>query len=239
MASCNISWHWIFCIGIALFLGGSPEHAFAKETCGAVQIRSAKTEKPVVLKVDQEVLSLNYSLPSTQRAISPVCEIVFADFLEYTDSQETGFTVRFAHISSAYRPRIYFFDRNASQWKKTETILHRTEKYVEADIPSRHAIVAVLVDPRDVYEGIASWYRHAKTPQGSATHLFPLGTTLKVTNLDNGKSTTVRVTSTWTQKNPKRIIDLERTAFQKIASLGKGLTHIRLERIVPHKKAAP
>ncbi len=235
MASCNISWHWFFCIGIALFLS-NPEHAFAKESCGAVQIRSERTEPPLVLDVAEDVLSVVYPVPAAQRAIGPVCEIVFADFLEYTDSKKTGFTVRFPNISTVYRPRVYFFDESASQWKKTATILHRAEKYVDADIPSRHAIVAVFVDPRDTYEGIASWYRHTKTPQGSATHLFPLGTMLKVTNLDSGKSTTVRVTSTWTQKNPKRIIDIERTAFKKIASLGKGLVNIRLERIVSHKK---
>ena len=68
--------------------------------------------------------------------------------------------------------------------------------------------------------GKASWYSYKA---GVCAHRsLPIGTTVRVTNLETGKSTTCRVAD----RGPfvkGRIIDLDRRDFAKIASLGDGV----------------
>jgi rare lipoprotein A len=56
-----------------------------------------------------------------------------------------------------------------------------------------------------------------------ATRLYPLGTILVVTNVDNGKSVTVKVTDRISKRFAQTRIDLSRRAFSEIADLNKGL----------------
>ncbi|MDO5089648.1 MAG: septal ring lytic transglycosylase RlpA family protein [Leptotrichiaceae bacterium] len=65
----------------------------------------------------------------------------------------------------------------------------------------------------------------------SAAHrTLPLGTTVKVTNLDNGKS----VVAVVNDRGPyikNRIIDLSKEAFKKIADLDKGVIPVKVETV--------
>jgi rare lipoprotein A len=90
-------------------------------------------------------------------------------------------------------------------------------------------------------EGNASWYgdpfhgRHAANGEiydmnkmTAAHRTMPFETMVRVTNLNNGKSTTVRITD----RGPfvdNRIIDLSRAAAQEIDSIGPGVVPVRLE----------
>lgn len=90
-------------------------------------------------------------------------------------------------------------------------------------------------------EGNASWYgdpfhgRHAANGEiydmnkmTAAHRTMPFETMVRVTNLNNGKSTTVRITD----RGPfvdNRIIDLSRAAAQEIESIGPGVVPVRLE----------
>jgi D-alanyl-D-alanine carboxypeptidase len=84
------------------------------------------------------------------------------------------------------------------------------------------------VDDTQVLQGIASWYR-SKYPTGTASNDFPMGTKLKVTNLDNGKAILVTVVSTGPFVRG-RVVDLSYTAFLKIAT--GGLARVEVERAV-------
>lgn len=61
-----------------------------------------------------------------------------------------------------------------------------------------------------------------------ATRLYPLGTHLLITNLDNGKSVTVKVTDRIGKRFAKTRIDLSKGAFKRIANLKKGLIPIKV-----------
>lgn len=92
-------------------------------------------------------------------------------------------------------------------------------------------------------EGIASWYgkdfHGRKTANGeiydmyglTAAHkLLPFNTVVKVTNLRNGRSATVRVND----RGPfvgDRIIDLTNTAANQIGMLGAGTARVRVETV--------
>lgn len=63
-----------------------------------------------------------------------------------------------------------------------------------------------------------------------ASNVHKMGTMLRVTNKENGKSVIVRVTDTGAFKMP-RIVDLSKAAFSKIASLKRGLATVLVEEI--------
>ena len=93
--------------------------------------------------------------------------------------------------------------------------------------------------------GVASWYGpdfHAKnTANGEAYDMYamtaahrtlPIPVYLKVTNLANGKSVTVRVNDRGPFKH-NRIVDLSYTAAMKLGMLNKGTAFVEVEAILP------
>ena len=60
-----------------------------------------------------------------------------------------------------------------------------------------------------------------------ASNTHKLGTRLKVTNLDNGKSVIVKVTDTGSFR--KVTLDLSKKAFSKIAELEKGVVEVKIK----------
>ncbi|NWF66253.1 MAG: septal ring lytic transglycosylase RlpA family protein [Campylobacterales bacterium] len=97
-----------------------------------------------------------------------------------------------------------------------------------------------FVEVGDVYDGIASWYgpdfNGKLTSNGeiynmnslTAAHkTFPMNTMVKVDNVENGKSTVVRIND----RGPfvgDRIIDLSKAAAQTIGMHNKGLAKVKL-----------
>jgi rare lipoprotein A len=80
------------------------------------------------------------------------------------------------------------------------------------------------------HEGDASWYAYTGT-MSAANPWLPKGSYVKVTNLDNGKSVIVVIND----RGPfvgGRIIDLDKVAFAKVASLGAGVIRVRMEEIL-------
>jgi rare lipoprotein A len=90
-------------------------------------------------------------------------------------------------------------------------------------------------------DGNASWYGapfHGRKASNGETYdmnkltaahrTLPFNSMVRVTNLNNGKSTTVRITD----RGPfvdNRIIDLSRAAAQEIESIGPGIVPVRIE----------
>ena len=79
------------------------------------------------------------------------------------------------------------------------------------------------------HTGLASWYAHTGT-MSAANPWLPMGSYVKVTNKDNGKSVIVKINDRG-PFGPNRIIDLDKVAFEKIASLGQGIANIKMEEI--------
>src|SRR5215467_2178555 len=95
--------------------------------------------------------------------------------------------------------------------------------------------------PPKVLYGVASFYANKfegrETANGevfsqkkmtAACNVLPLGTWIKVTNLRNGKSVIVR-TNDRLHPRMKRVVDLSRTAAQKIGYVGYGLARVKVE----------
>lgn len=79
------------------------------------------------------------------------------------------------------------------------------------------------------HTGGASWYAYTGT-MSAANPWLPLGSFVKVTNTENGKSVIVKIND----RGPfvkSRIIDLDKVAFAKIASVGAGVINVKMEEI--------
>ncbi len=90
----------------------------------------------------------------------------------------------------------------------------------------------VVVEDLREEVGIASWYRSTKYPDGVAHNVYPMGTKLRVTNVENGKSTIVKVVS----RGPYvrgRIVDLVYTAFKKIKGSNGGVAKVKVAAVTP------
>lgn len=91
------------------------------------------------------------------------------------------------------------------------------------------------------YVGVASWYgiqhqgrtmangqkfdRHQLT---AACWYFPLGTTIRVVNIENGRSTMVTITDRGPKLGLDRVIDLSEAAADKLGYIRQGLTSVFL-----------
>lgn len=95
-------------------------------------------------------------------------------------------------------------------------------------------------------EGLASWYGggeplnervamgHRFNPESREAAMWdvPLGTLVKVTNLQNGRSIVVRITDRGPARRlHERVIDLTRGSFEQIAPLTQGLIPVRVDRL--------
>lgn len=79
------------------------------------------------------------------------------------------------------------------------------------------------------HTGLGSWYSFTGT-LSAANPWLPIGSYVRVTNTDNGKSVIVRIND----RGPfgkNRIIDLDKVAFKEIASLGAGVIPVKMEEI--------
>ncbi len=78
--------------------------------------------------------------------------------------------------------------------------------------------------------GQGSWYAF----QGglfAASRVIPMGGYARVTNTANGKSIMVQIND-YGPQGKGRIIDLDKVAFQKIASLGEGIISVKVEEVL-------
>ncbi|KAK3584160.1 hypothetical protein CHS0354_035240 [Potamilus streckersoni] len=95
--------------------------------------------------------------------------------------------------------------------------------------------------PKDQMQGVASWYgpnfHGLKTANGeiynqhemTAAHKYlPINTLVRVTNIDNGKQTIVRINDRGPYSKG-RIIDLSRAAAEQIDMVGRGTANVELE----------
>jgi rare lipoprotein A len=110
-----------------------------------------------------------------------------------------------------------------------------------ADVQVQPRRKSVLPVAQSILRGMASWYGQVrnghKTASGeifdsealTACHrTLPFGTMVKVTNLKNGQTVTVRINDRGVL-NPDRVIDLSSGAADRIGMLRSGVAPVRLE----------
>ena len=63
----------------------------------------------------------------------------------------------------------------------------------------------------------------------AASNVYPIGTRLKITNIENNKSVIVRINDKGSFR--KVTLDLSKKAFERIAELEKGIINVKIKKI--------
>lgn len=172
----------------------------------------------------------------SQNLPSPAGLTRVSDIMEYdivTDPivifQKDVVIVLSFNSTNQYTKRLYFWDDNLHTWRPLTSLSNYTDHWTRGYIHLPYARVAVFEEKTSI-EGYASWYRSASHPYGAASNDFPMGSKVRVLNLDNGRSTTVEIVSTgpWA---PGRVIDLTSDAFADLAPLSTGTAKVHLEAV--------
>jgi rare lipoprotein A len=83
--------------------------------------------------------------------------------------------------------------------------------------------------------GVATYYYHPRFPYSmiAAHKTLPLGSRVRVHDLDNGRSVDVTIVDRGPFATPERIIDLSTVAAGALGIRGVGVAHVRVERLTP------
>ena len=81
--------------------------------------------------------------------------------------------------------------------------------------------------------GIATYYFHPRYPRSMiAAHKYlPMGTRVRVHDLDNGRSVDVTIVDRGPFAGPSRIIDLSTVAAGALGIRSVGVAHVRVQRL--------
>lgn len=123
---------------------------------------------------------------------------------------------------------IKYWDGDEARWVDLVSVTKLAEQKVQASIGRASAIVGIFEQPQNVLAGVASWYDW----YGAAMNDLPIGTEIKVTNPENGKSATTKVVSTGPFTSG-RLIDLPRDIFAAIGNIWDGVMTVVVEIVMP------
>ncbi len=128
---------------------------------------------------------------------------------------------------------IYAWNNQQKEWQVSPSSVLYKEGVVRTATWQKELLVTVLSDGI-MEKGKASWYAY-KGGMFAASPDYPKGTKLKVTNLANGKSVIVEINDYGPDRSihPDRVIDLDKVAFARIASLRLGLAEVVVDPLYP------
>ncbi len=182
---------------------------------------------PASLKV--EVNRNKFSLPWNLDALTPVYDYAFSTKGFYDPSYPLKVRIYYQKNNSYFK-QVYAYDFLGKNWWPLKTEDHPREKYVSITIHSTSGRLIVLANPNLMTFGTASWYKF-KGGLFAASPDFAKGSVLRVYNLANNKHVDVTINDWGPERDkfPKRVIDLDKVAFSKIASPRAGLVSVKVE----------
>ncbi|MFH0828669.1 MAG: RlpA-like double-psi beta-barrel domain-containing protein [Candidatus Kerfeldbacteria bacterium] len=126
-------------------------------------------------------------------------------------------------------------DTTTTSWERLgSSVVSDWTRVRSAD--NKSFFTVALFQHSTIQEGIATYYgtytSKTKLTMVAASNSFSLGEWLKVTNLDNNASVTVKVVDTGAFRYPT-VIDLSTPSFAKIQPTWKGVARVRVEKTEP------
>lgn len=179
-----------------------------------------------------------FRIPWEWEPLTPAYEYSFVGSGLYDPSRPMQVKIKYAQKNDQLK-QIFSFDFLSSVWRPVPTKDYPQEQYVSMTTDATSGWLIVLAKPEIMSVGKASWYKY-KEGLFAASPDFIKGTKLRVYNTENGKFVDVTVNDYGPDraKHPDRVIDLDKVAFEKIASLGAGIINVRVEVLKTETKAA-
>ncbi len=203
---------------------------FSDDKLFSITIEPDSLLEPATLTITNK--KNNYGPPAYRVFSSPLYEFDLKSVSGTTPIPAHPLTLAYYGIEkSAQQKRINFLNQIIPAWEPLPTTRDISADAVFAKINLGYAITAVF-ESTVTHEGKASWFSDAltkKTRFGAASNDYPMGTLLVVTNTENNKSVEVIVVSTG-PFIPGRIIDLTKSAFEKIANPRAGVVLVTVEK---------
>lgn len=162
-------------------------------------------------------------------ALTPVYSYSFSNASTYDPSRPMTIKINYAKTNNNLK-QIFTLDEISGLWQPLLSNDTPEKKSITATTTSTTGKLVVLSNPDMVVVGTASWYNYKKG-LFAASPDFKKGSVLRVTNLANGKTVDVTINDFGPDrtKHPDRVIDLDKVAFQKIASTNDGIIKIKVE----------
>ena len=138
-------------------------------------------------------------------------------------------TLSYPQEYNGYDKTIRYWNSAQKKWKRVKTSDNRDSNRVTGALKHKSAVVAVFLKPQtytNIGSGQASWYDGT----GAAHNQAPIGSTIRVTNLANGKSVEAIVAGRG-PFIPGRVVDLSREDFAAIANLSTGVISVKVEQV--------
>ncbi|MDD5032288.1 MAG: RlpA-like double-psi beta-barrel domain-containing protein [Patescibacteria group bacterium] len=184
-----------------------------------------------------EIAQINENMPTPWQLdrISNVYQFEFKNKAAYDDNKPFYIQFAYSEEGEGYK-QVFFYDRNFNSWRPLPTKDYPEEKFIRSLIHLPFARIAVFSHPEIPVVGRASWYAY-KNGDFAASPDFPKGSKLRVYNTANSKFVDVEINDYGPDRNlhPDRVIDLDKIAFARIASLGEGVINVRVEplKVIP------
>lgn len=180
---------------------------------------------------DVEIIQLNENLPEPWNLdrVSNFYQFEFKNKAAYDDHKPFYIQFHYTKQTNNYK-QVFFYDKIATAWRPLPTQDFVKENFVRSLIHLPYARIAVFSFPNVLSVGRASWYAY-KPGNFAASPDFPKGSRIRVWNQDNGKFVDVEINDYGPDRQLflDRVIDLEKNAFARIASLGAGVADIYIE----------
>jgi len=179
-----------------------------------------------IIQINEEMDS-----PWNLERVSKIYQFEFLNKGAYDSHKPFYIQFSYGESDTNYK-QVYFYDKNFSAWRPLPTQDFPNEKFVRSLIHLPYARIAVFSDPGVMTVGRASWYAY-KGGDFAASPDFPKGSLIRVINEDNDKFVDVTINDYGPERSlfPDRVVDLDKVAFSKIASLGAGIIDVRIEPI--------
>lgn len=180
-----------------------------------------------------QVVELNEPIDSPWEVerISKVIQFEFENKVAYDNHKPFYIQINYDNDNNNYK-QVMYFEKSCNCWRPLPTTDYPGKSYVRSLIHLPYARIAVFSFPSVITKGDASWYKY-KGGDFAASPDFPKGSVIKVINPSNNKSVNVTINDYGPDRmlHPNRVLDLDKVAFSKIASLGAGLTNIVISPI--------
>jgi hypothetical protein len=191
---------------------------------------------PGVLDEDTDVdaLLLREEIPTPWqlRKISETYQFEFKNKDAYDNHTPFYIQLSYEEENDNDLKKVFFYDKNHNGWRPLPTRDYPEDNFVRSLIHLPFARIAVFSYPNVLANGKASWYAY-KGGDFAASPDFPKGSIIRVINTDNDKFVDVTINDWGPERDkfPDRVIDLDKLAFAKIASLGAGIVNVKIEPI--------
>ncbi len=171
-----------------------------------------------------------FAWPWNFQPLSPVYEF---DLVERGQNynRQLPLSIEIAYTEkNDYYKQIFFLDGNSNRWRALPSVDYPDQQVIKTKLHFPFVRLAVLYTKDVPTVGEASWYAF-RGGLFAASPDFPRGSVIRVHNLVNHKFVDVVINDYGPDRSifPDRIIDLDKVAFEQIASTRDGLIEVKLE----------